>query len=82
MIRLADLMAVGVPADADQVQAEVAAQYGKLARPRPVSAEEHRAIGRACVDNEQRRATYEAIAPGPAAYQRNAILVYASDRVS
>ncbi|WP_431683101.1 MerR family transcriptional regulator [Kitasatospora sp. KL5] len=80
MIRLAELMAAGHPADAEPVQAEVAAQYRALTGLRAVSAEEYRAIGRSCVDNETWRAAYEAIAPGLAAYQRDAIEVYATTR--
>ncbi|HEY9438138.1 MAG TPA: TipAS antibiotic-recognition domain-containing protein, partial [Streptomyces sp.] len=72
----------GLPADADEVQAHVDAQYRALAELRTVSAEEYRAIGRSCVDNEQWRAPYEAIAPGLAAYQRDAIEAYATVRLS
>ncbi|MER5682890.1 MerR family transcriptional regulator [Streptomyces sp. NPDC002205] len=82
MIRLAELQAAGLPADADPVQAEADAQYRVLAELRAVSAEEYRAIGRSCVENEQWRAAYEAIAPGLAAYQRDAIEVYATTRLS
>ncbi|MGW2564148.1 MerR family transcriptional regulator [Streptomyces sp. NPDC001514] len=82
MIRLAELLAAGMPADAGPVQAEVYAQYRPLAELRAVSAEEYRAIGRSCVDNEQWRAAYEAIAPGLAAYQRDAIEAYATTRLS
>lgn len=41
----------------------------------------YRAIGRACVDNDAWPAAYEAIAPGPAAYQRGAIEAYAAARL-
>jgi hypothetical protein len=47
-----------------------------------VSAEEYRTIGRSCVDNEAWRAAYEAIAPGLAAYQRDAIEAYVTTRLS
>ncbi|MBP0452782.1 MerR family transcriptional regulator [Kitasatospora sp. RG8] len=82
MIRLAELMAAGTPADADAVQAEVDGQYRAVAALRPLSAEEYRAIGRSCVENEQWRAAYEAIAPGLAAYQRDAIEAYATTRLT
>ncbi|MGK5732923.1 MerR family transcriptional regulator [Streptomyces sp. URMC 124] len=82
MIRLAELMAAGLPADADQVQAEVEAQYRALTEARAVSTEEFRAIGRSCVDNEAWNAAYETIAPGLAAYQRDAIEAYATARLS
>ncbi|WP_256961934.1 TipAS antibiotic-recognition domain-containing protein [Streptomyces sp. NRRL B-24572] len=57
--------------------AEADAQYRALTELRTVSVEEYRALGRSCVDNEQWRAAYEAIAPGLAAYQRDAIEAYA-----
>ncbi|THA78547.1 MerR family transcriptional regulator [Streptomyces sp. A0642] len=78
MIRLAELMAEGHRADAEPVQAEIDAQYAALTELRTVSAEEYRAIGRSCVDNEAWRAAYEAIAPGLAAFQRDAIEAYAT----
>ncbi|MFD9904620.1 MerR family transcriptional regulator [Streptomyces sp. NPDC059063] len=81
MIRLAELMAAGLPVDADAVQAEIDAQYRTLARSRAATAEEYRAIGHCCVDNEDWRAVYEAIAPGLAAYQRAAIEEYAATRL-
>lgn len=82
MIRLAEQMAAGVPADAEPVQAEIEAQYTALTALHAVSADEYRAIGRSCVDNERWRAAYEAIAPGLAAYQRDAIEAYAASRLA
>ncbi|MCD2462047.1 MerR family transcriptional regulator [Streptomyces sp. NPDC056202] len=82
MIRLAELMAAGLPVDADPVQAEIDAQYRALAELRAVSAEEYRAIGRSIVVNETWRAAYESIAPGLAAYQRDAIEAYATTRLN
>ncbi|MGV9268580.1 MerR family transcriptional regulator [Kitasatospora sp. NPDC003701] len=82
MIRLAELMTAGTRADADAVQAEVDGQYRSLTALRPVTAEEYRAIGRSCVENEPWRAAYEAIAPGLAAYQRDAIEAYAAARLA
>ncbi|MGW2180625.1 MerR family transcriptional regulator [Streptomyces sp. NPDC001732] len=81
MIRLAELLVAGVPADAAPVQAEIDAQYRALTGLRAVSAEEYRAIGRSCVDNEQWRAAYESIAPGLAVYQRDAMEAYAAARL-
>lgn len=82
MIRLAELLAAGTPADADPVQAEVDAQYRALTELRAVSADEYSAMGRSCVENEQWRTAYEAIAPGLAAYQRDAIVAYATTRLT
>ncbi len=82
MIRLAEHMAAGTPADAGPVQREIEGQYRALGDMRAVSAEEFRVIGRSCVGNAQWRAAYEAIAPGLAAYQRDAIEVYAASRLA
>jgi hypothetical protein len=82
MIRLAELLAAGTLVDAEPVQAEIDAQYRALTELRAVSADEYRAIGRSCVDNEQWRAAYEAIAPGLAAYQRDAIEAYTTSKLS
>ncbi|MFF5920239.1 MerR family transcriptional regulator [Streptomyces flavochromogenes] len=81
MIRLAELMVAGTPVGADAVVAEIEAQYQALTELREVSAEDFRAIGRSCVANERWRAAYEAIAPGLAAYQRDAIEAYATSRL-
>ncbi|MGY0460404.1 MerR family transcriptional regulator [Kitasatospora sp. cg17-2] len=82
MIRLAELMTAGLPADAEPVQAEIDAQYRALVELHTVSAEEFRAIGRSCVDNDSWRTAYEAITPGLAAYQRDAIEAYATTRLT
>ncbi|MCX4970668.1 MerR family transcriptional regulator [Streptomyces sp. NBC_00654] len=82
MIRLAELLTAGTPADAAPAQAEADAQYRTLSELRAVTAEEYRAIGRSCVENEPWRAAYEAIAPGLAAYQRDIIEAYATTRLS
>ncbi|MBF6050276.1 MerR family transcriptional regulator [Streptomyces sp. NRRL B-1677] len=82
MIRLAELLATGAPAGGEAVQAEIDGQYRILARIRAVTAEEYRAIGRSCVENAHWRAAYESIAPGLAAYQRDAIEAYATTRLS
>ncbi|MGW6583081.1 MerR family transcriptional regulator [Streptomyces globisporus] len=81
MIRLAEHMAEGAPADAEPVQAEIDAQYRALTSLHAVSADGYRAIGRSCVENEDWRAAYEAIAPGLAEYQRDAIEIYAVSRL-
>ncbi|WP_190094493.1 MerR family transcriptional regulator [Streptomyces melanogenes] len=82
MVRLAELMAAGLPAAADAVQAEIDTQYRTLARSRAATAEEYRAIGRCCVENEHWRVVYESIAPGLAEYQWDAIEAYAATRLS
>ncbi|GAA2708072.1 hypothetical protein GCM10010315_03830 [Streptomyces luteosporeus] len=82
MIRLAELMTAGHAAGAAPVQAEIDVQYRALTALRAVTSDEYRAIGRACVDNAAWRAAYEAVAPGLAAYQRDAITAYAEARLA
>ncbi|MFJ2739416.1 MerR family transcriptional regulator [Streptomyces sp. NPDC087440] len=82
MIRLAELMAAGHPADAAPVQAEADAQYRALTELRALSAEDYRALAHSIVGNETWRAAYESIASGLAAYQRDAMLAYAAARLS
>ncbi|KJK54931.1 MerR family transcriptional regulator, partial [Saccharothrix sp. ST-888] len=77
MIRMAELMTAGTPTGAPAAQTEVGSQYQALAQVQVMDAAQFRAIGQACVDNEQWRAAYEAIAAGLAEYQRDAIQAYA-----
>ncbi|MGQ4390456.1 MerR family transcriptional regulator [Streptomyces sp. SAS_270] len=79
---LGELMAAGHHVDAEPVQAEIDAQCRALTELRAVSADEYRAIGRSCADNDAWRAADEAIAPGLAAYQRDAIEAYTATRLS
>ncbi|MEI5101775.1 MerR family transcriptional regulator [Streptomyces sp. PmtG] len=81
LVRLAELMAAGLPADSGAVQAEIHAQYRTLARIRVATAEEYRAIGRSCVENEHWYAAYESITPGLAEFQRDAVEAYAATRL-
>ncbi|MET8542772.1 MerR family transcriptional regulator [Kitasatospora sp. NPDC004799] len=80
MIRLAELMAAGHPADAEPVQSTIDEEYRLLSTIRAVPTEEYLAIARSCTENEQWSAAYEAIAPGLAAYQRAAMEAYAAAR--
>ncbi|MFD0277441.1 MerR family transcriptional regulator [Kitasatospora sp. NPDC127111] len=82
MIRLAELMVAGTPADDPAVLVEVAAQYRAMAQVHVMGAEEFAAIGEACVADERWRAAYEQIAAGLAEYQRDAIVAYADTRLA
>ncbi|MCX5200325.1 MerR family transcriptional regulator [Streptomyces sp. NBC_00237] len=82
MARLAELMADGHPAGAEPVRTEIDGQYRALTTLRPVSPEEFREFGRSCVDNAAWRAAYEAVAPGLAAFQRDAIDAYATGHLA
>lgn len=81
LIRLAELMGAGADAGSDAVLDEIDGQYRSLTALSPVSADEFRAIGRSCVDDEQWRGAFEAIAPGLAAYQCAAIEAYVAGRL-
>ncbi|MFF7338069.1 MerR family transcriptional regulator [Streptomyces sp. NPDC008163] len=82
MIRLAELRAAGHAADSAPVQAEIDAHYQLLSALRPVTADEHLAMGRSVVDNPEWRAAYEAVAPGLAAFQRDAIEAYTAGHLT
>ncbi|MFL3870168.1 MerR family transcriptional regulator [Streptomyces griseobrunneus] len=75
-VGLPELMAAGADAGSDAVLDEADGQYRSLTGLSPVSADEFRAIGRSCVDDEQWRDAYESIAPGLAAYQCAAFEAY------
>ncbi|MFF2078913.1 MerR family transcriptional regulator [Kitasatospora sp. NPDC058162] len=82
MVRLAELMASGHPADAEPTQHMIDEEYQLLNGLRTVALEEYLAIARSCTENEQWSAAYEAIASGLAAYQRAAMEAYAAARLS
>ncbi|MBV2153302.1 MerR family transcriptional regulator [Kitasatospora sp. SUK 42] len=82
MVRLAELLAAGHPADAEPTQHMIDEEYQLLGEIRTVSVEEYLAIARSCTENAQWNAAYEAIAPGLAAYQRAAMEAYAAARLA
>jgi DNA-binding transcriptional MerR regulator len=82
MIRLAELMTAGRAAGDPEVQAEVDQHYRRVARYWTPTAEGYRNLGQLYVDDDRFRASYERITPGLAAYQRDAMAVYASARLS
>lgn len=82
MIRMAELMAAGKPAGDPEVQAEVDWHYRWVNRFWAPSAEAYRNLGRMYTDDERFRANYEKISQGLAAYQRDAMAVYAAERLS
>jgi MerR family transcriptional regulator, thiopeptide resistance regulator len=82
LIRMAKLMTAGQPTADPEVQAEVDQDYRWVARHWTPTAQAYRNLGQLYVDDERFRARYEQIAPGLAAYQRDAMTVYARDRLS
>jgi MerR family transcriptional regulator, thiopeptide resistance regulator len=82
MIRLAELMVAGKPAGDAEVLDEVGWHYRWVSRFWTPGAEAYRNLGRMYVDDERFRASYERIAEGLAAYQREAMAAYARERLS
>jgi DNA-binding transcriptional MerR regulator len=82
MIRMAELMIAEKAVADPEVQAEVDQHYRSVSRYWSPSAEAYRNLGQLYVDDERFRASYEQIIPGLAAYQRDAMAVYASERLS
>ena len=82
LIRMAELMTAGQPAADPEVQAEVDRHYRWVARYWTPTAQAYRGLGQLYMDDERFRGRYEQIAPGLAAYQRDAMTVYARDRLS
>ncbi|MEV0354683.1 MerR family transcriptional regulator [Nocardia sp. NPDC050697] len=81
MIRMAEHMAAGTPAGDPAVQAEIHAQYGWICRFWTPDREAYRCLGQMYVDDERFRVNYERIAAGLAEYQRDAMAVYADERL-
>lgn len=82
MIRMAELMTAGRPAADPEVQAEVDQHYHWVAQYWTPTAQAYRNLGQMYVSDERFRANYEAITTGLAAYQRDAMAVYADERLS
>jgi MerR family transcriptional regulator, thiopeptide resistance regulator len=82
MIRMAELMTAGKPAADAEVQELVDQQYRWVTRYWTPTAQAYRNLGQLYVDDERFRANYEAITPGLAAFQRDAMAVYADERLS
>ncbi|TDD11696.1 MerR family transcriptional regulator [Nonomuraea deserti] len=82
MIRMAELMATGTPADDPAVLAELDAHYRHMSRFWTPTAAQYAHLGRMQADDERFRANYERIAEGLAGYMRDAMAAYAHARLS
>lgn len=82
MVRMAEHLQAGTPADAAAVQAEVDAHYRSVCRMWTPDAAAFRALGQTYVDDPQWRATYDRVADGLAAYQRDAMAAYADSQLN
>lgn len=81
-IRMAEFMVAGTPVADPAVQAEVDAHYQGVCRFWTPNAAAYKGLGQTYVDDPQFRSNYDKIADGLAAYQRDAMVVYANARLS
>ncbi|MEU0158063.1 TipAS antibiotic-recognition domain-containing protein [Streptomyces sp. NPDC006261] len=77
MARLAGYMAAGMPVDAPEVQAELDIHYASICRFWTPNAAAYRRLGQAYLDDPRFLRTCDRIAGGLAAYQRDAMALYA-----
>lgn len=82
MSRMAEFMTAGIDVGAAAVQAEVDAAYQAVAQMWTPNAEAFKNLGQMYVDDPRFTATYDAIASGLAEYYRDAMVVYANNRLS
>ena len=82
MIRMAEFVAAGTPVDDPAVQAEVHTHYQGMCRFWTPNAAAYTGLGRMYVDDERFKVNYDRIAEGLAEYQRDAMAVYAAERLS
>jgi DNA-binding transcriptional MerR regulator len=81
MIRMAELMAAGSPADDPAVLVEVDAHYQGMCRFWTPTALAYKGLGQSYVDDSRFKSTYDKIAVGLAEYQRDAMAAYADARL-
>lgn len=81
MIRMAEFMAAGTPVADEAVQAEIDTQYQGMCRMWTPNRDAYKCVGQMYVDDERFKASYEKIAEGLAEYQRDAMVVYADERL-
>lgn len=81
MIRMAELMVAGVPADDPSTQEEVDRHYRSVARFWTPSADAFIHLGRMYADDARFRTNYDRIAEGLAEYQRDAMAAYTEARL-
>ncbi|MEV6790753.1 MerR family transcriptional regulator [Streptomyces sp. NPDC051320] len=82
MIRLAEFMVAGTPVADPAVQAEMDVHYRSVCRFWTPCADAYKGLGRTYVDDPRFRSNYDRIADGLAAYQCEAMAVYADVRLS
>ncbi|NMD94782.1 MerR family transcriptional regulator [Rhodococcus sp. BL-253-APC-6A1W] len=81
MIRMAEFKAAGTRVGDAAVQAEIHTQYQGICRMWTPNRDAYKCLGQMYVDDERFKANYEKIAEGLAEYQRDAMVVYADERL-
>jgi DNA-binding transcriptional MerR regulator len=81
MVRMAELRAAGTPVGDERVQAEVDGLYRSVSRMWTPNAEAFAGLGRMYVEDPRFTATYDRVSPGLAEYYRDAMALYARDRL-
>ncbi|MCC3774988.1 MerR family transcriptional regulator [Streptomyces sp. UNOB3_S3] len=81
MVRMAEFMVAGVPVTDPAVQAEVEIHYRSVCSFWTPNACAYKGVGQTYVDDPRFRANFDRIAEGLAAYQRDAMAVYADARL-
>ncbi|NDL57912.1 TipAS antibiotic-recognition domain-containing protein [Phytoactinopolyspora mesophila] len=79
---LAQLMDAGTPVADEQVQAIIERHYNGMTQFWTPDRESYTGLGQMYVDDDRFAQNYEAVRPGLAAYLRDAIAVYAENRLS
>ncbi|MER6102193.1 MerR family transcriptional regulator [Streptomyces sp. NPDC001832] len=82
MIRMAEFMVAATPVADPAVQAEVDAHYQGVCRFWTPCAAAYKGLGQTYVDDPRFRTNFDRIADGLAAYQRDAMALYANARLS
>jgi DNA-binding transcriptional MerR regulator len=82
MIRMAEFMAAGAPADDPVVLTEVDVHYQGVCRFWTPTAAAYKGLGQTYVDDPRFKSNYDKIAVGLAEYQRDAMAAYADARLS
>jgi DNA-binding transcriptional MerR regulator len=82
MVRMAELRAAGVAVGDERVQEEVDGLYASVSRMWTPNAEAFAGLGRMYVEDPRFTATYDRVSPGLAEYYRDAMAVYAEERLS
>jgi DNA-binding transcriptional MerR regulator len=82
MVRMAELRAAGVPAGDERVQEEVDGLYRSVSRMWTPNAQAFAGLGRMYVEDPRFTATYDRVSPGLAEYYRDAMAVYAEERLA